>query len=282
MAKIRLRKRNLPALFFIYLAALVVFFVAVFPFGWMLSTSLKRPEDTFTSVPKLIPPQFTLENYRRAFQDTLLGRYILNSLYVASVVTLASLVLATLAGYGFSRFRFPGRQAWLLFILCIQMLPSVVIIIPLFIVMRNLHALNSHWALLVSYPTFTLPLSIWMLKGFFDEIPRELEEVAQIDGCSVPAAFFRVILPLTLPGITASGIYAFIGAWNEFMFAMTFINHQELYTMPVGLNAFFGQFTVEWNQLMAASVFFTLPSLVFFLLVRKYLARGIVGGAVKG
>lgn len=282
MAKVRFRKRNIPALFFIYLAAFVVFFVSVFPFCWMLSTSFKRPEDTFTSVPKLIPPQFTLENYRRAFQDTLLGRYFVNSIYVASIVTLTGIVLSTLAAYGFSRFRFPGRKACLLFILCIQMLPSVVIIIPLFIVMRNLNALNNHWSLLVSYPTFTLPLSVWMLKGFFDEIPREMEEVAQIDGCSVPAAFFRVILPLTLPGITASGIYAFIGAWNEFLFAMTFLNSHELYTMPVGLNAFFGQFTVEWNQLMAASVFFTIPSLIFFMLVRKYLARGMAGGALKG
>lgn len=282
MAKVRFRKENIPALLLIYLAAFAVFFVSVFPFCWMLSTSLKRPEDTFTYVPKLIPPRLTLENYQRAFQETLLSRYFLNSIYVASVVTLSCIILSALAAYGFSRFRFPGRKAGLLFILCIQMLPSVVIIIPLFIVMRNLNVLNNHLALLVSYPTFTLPLSIWMLKGFFDEIPRELEEVAQIDGCSIPGAFFRVILPLALPGIAASGIYAFIGAWNEFLFAMTFLNSNELYTMPVGLNAFFGQFTVEWNPLMAASVLFTIPSLIFFVLVRKYLAQGMVAGAVKG
>ena len=162
------------------------------------------------------------------------------------------------------------------------MLPSVVIIIPLFIVMRNMGLLNNHCSLLVSYSTFTLPLCIWMLKGFFDGIPRELEEAAMIDGCSVGSAFFKVILPLTLPGIAASGIFAFIGAWNEFVFAMTFLNTNELYTMPVGLNTFFGQFTVEWNQLMAASVFFTIPSLIFFMLVRKYLAMGMMSGSVKG
>lgn len=282
MAKVRLIKRNVPALLLIYLAAAIVFLVSVFPFFWMLSTSLKLPEDTFTSIPKLIPPQFTLENYRRAFNDTLLSRYFLNSIYVASVVTLACIILSAFAAYGFSRFRFPGRKFGLMFILCIQMLPSVVVIIPLFIVMRNFGLLNNHASLLVSYPTFTLPLCVWMLKGFFDGIPRELEEVALIDGCSIASAFFRVILPITLPGIAASGIYAFIGAWNEFLFAMTFLNSNQLYTMPVGLNAFFGQFTVEWNQLMAASVFFTIPSLVFFMLVRKYLAQGMVSGAIKG
>jgi ABC-type glycerol-3-phosphate transport system permease component len=282
MANVRFTKRNIPAVILIYVAAIVIFLVSVFPFFWMLSTSLKLPEDTFASVPRLIPPRFTLENYKRAFSETLLSRYFLNSIYVASVVTLLGVILSALGAYGFSRFRFPGRNFFLLFILCIQMLPSVVIIIPLFIVMRNMGLLNNHCSLLVSYSTFTLPLCIWMLKGFFDGIPRELEEAAMIDGCSVGSAFFKVILPLTLPGIAASGIYAFIGAWNEFVFAMTFLNTNELYTMPVGLNTFFGQFTVEWNQLMAASVFFTIPSLIFFMLVRKYLAMGMMSGSVKG
>ncbi|HYH04048.1 MAG TPA: carbohydrate ABC transporter permease, partial [Bacillota bacterium] len=178
--------------------------------------------------------------------------------------------------------RFPGRQVISMSILGVQMFPSVVLIIPLFIVMRKMQLLNNHLSLIISYTTFTLPLCIWILKGFFDEIPRELEEAALIDGCSTGTAFFRVILPLTLPGIVATGIYAFVGAWNEFVFAMTFINMDELNTMPVGLTTFFGQFTVEWNQLMAASVLFTLPSLLFFMLSRKYLAQGLVSGAVKG
>jgi ABC-type glycerol-3-phosphate transport system permease component len=195
---------------------------------------------------------------------------------------LLSIWLAAMGAYAISRFRFPGRRLVSVFILVVQMLPSVVLIIPLFIVMRKMQLLNNHLSLIVSYTTFTLPLCIWVLKGFFDQIPRELEEAALIDGCSGGTAFFKVILPLTLPGIAATGIYAFIGAWNEFVFAMTFINIDELNTMPVGLTTFFGQFTVEWNQLMAASVLFTLPSLLFFGVARKYLAAGLVSGAVKG
>ena len=282
MAKLKLNRKN-PGLYMgIYLAAIVVVVLSVFPFLWMLSTSLKLPSDTFTAVPKIIPPHFTLSNYEQAFKGTLLGRYFLNSTYISLTVTLIGIALAALGAYGFSRFRFPGRKFLYLLILSVQMFPSVVIIIPLFITMRNMGLLNNHLSLLVSYTTFTLPLCIWMLKGFFDGVPRELEEAAMIDGCSWGSAFFRVILPLTLPGIAASRIYAFIGAWNEYVFALTFINIDKLNTMPVGLTAFFGQFTVEWNQLMAASVLFTLPSLVFFIIVRRYITQGMITGAVKG
>jgi arabinogalactan oligomer/maltooligosaccharide transport system permease protein len=282
MAKIKLGPKTPGLYFLIYLVAAVVVLIAVFPFVWMLSTSFKLPQDTFTAVPKLIPPHFVWDNYLKVLQETLLSRYFFNSLYIALLVTLLSIWLAAMGAYALSRFRFPGRRAIALSILGVQMFPSVVLIIPLFIVMRKLQLLNNHLSLIISYTTFTLPLCIWVLKGFFDTIPRELEEAALIDGCSEGTAFFRVILPLTLPGIAATGIYAFIGAWNEFVFAMTFINQDELNTMPVGLTTFFGQFTVEWNQLMAASVLFTIPSLLFFVVARKYLASGMISGAVKG
>jgi ABC-type glycerol-3-phosphate transport system permease component len=282
MAKIKLGPKTPGLYFLIYLVAAVVVLIAVFPFVWMLSTSFKLPQDTFTAVPKLIPPHFVGDNYLKVLQETLLSRYFFNSLYIALLVTLLSIWLAAMGAYALSRFRFPGRRAIALSILGVQMFPSVVLIIPLFIVMRKLQLLNNHLSLIISYTTFTLPLCIWVLKGFFDTIPRELEEAALIDGCSEGTAFFRVILPLTLPGIAATGIYAFIGAWNEFVFAMTFINQDELNTMPVGLTTFFGQFTVEWNQLMAASVLFTIPSLLFFVVARKYLASGMISGAVKG
>jgi ABC-type glycerol-3-phosphate transport system permease component len=282
MAKLKLGPKTRGLYCLVYLAAFIVVIMAVFPFIWMFSTSFKLPQDTFTAVPKIIPPQFTVDNYVKVFQETKLSRYFVNSLYIALFVTLLTIWLAALGAYGISRFRFPGRRFVTLFILGVQMFPSVVLIIPLFIVMRRLQLLNTHLSLIVSYTTFILPLCIWILKGFFDALPRELEEAALIDGCSNGTAFFRVILPLTLPGITATSIYAFISAWNEFLFAMTFINVDELNTMPVGLTTFFGQFVVDWNRLMAASVLFTIPSLFFFVLARKYLAAGLVSGAVKG
>ncbi len=266
----------------IYLAAAAVMFVSLFPFLWMISTSFKPTSETFTRIPRLIPKSPTLDNYRMVLGETMIPKYFLNSLYVAVLTTAISIVVASLGAYGFSRFRFPGRSPALIMILGVQMFPSQVIIIPLFIVMKNLALLNTHKSLLVSYTTFTLPLTVWMLKGFFDEIPRELEEAALIDGCSKLGAFTKIVLPLSLQGIVASAIFAFIGAWNEFMFAMTFINLEELKTMPVGLTSFFGRFTVEWNPLMAASVLFTIPSLIFFALVQRNLARGLVAGAVKG
>ncbi|MDI7248289.1 MAG: carbohydrate ABC transporter permease [Bacillota bacterium] len=282
MRKFRVRRAGVVRYCTLYVAAALVLFVSLFPFLWMVSTSFKPPSETFTRVPRLIPVHPTLENYRIVLGETMIPRYFLNSVYVALLTTAISLVVAALGAYGFSRFRFPGRSPALLMILSVQMFPSVVIIIPLFIVMRNLHLLNTHYSLLVSYTTFTLPLCVWMLKGFFDGIPRELEEAALIDGCSKFGAFLRIALPLSAQGIVASAIFAFIGAWNEFMFAMTFINIEELKTMPVGLTSFFGRFTVEWNPLMAASVLFTIPSLVFFVFVQRNLARGLVSGAVKG
>ncbi|HHW13991.1 MAG TPA: carbohydrate ABC transporter permease [Firmicutes bacterium] len=266
----------------VYLGAALVFAFAVFPFLWMLTTSLKPNEEIFTRVPRLFPAHWSFEHYLAVFQRGGFARYFANSAIVAVCTTLTSIAVGSLAAYALARFRFPLRSLFLVLILSVQMFPLVVLIIPLFIIMRNLGLLDHYLGLILAYVTFTLPFGVWMLKGFFDSIPASLEEAAMIDGCSRMGAFLRVILPVAAPGVAASSIYSFIGAWNEFMFAMTFINKEEMRTLPLALQAFFGQFTVEWGPVMAASVVFTLPVLVFFLAVQKRLTTGLVKGAVKG
>lgn len=265
-----------------YLSATAVFVFAIFPFLWMLMTSFKPNNEIFTRVPQLLPHNWSLSHYMAVLARGGLGRYFLNSAVVAVGTTLCSIVVGSLAAYAISRFRFPLRRAFLVMILSVQMFPLVVLIIPLFIIMRDLKLLDSYLGLIIAYVTFTLPFGVWMLKGFFDSIPSSLEEAAMIDGCSQMGAFFKIVLPVVAPGVAASSIYSFIGAWNELMFAMTLINKESMRTLPLALQAFFGQFTVEWGPVMAASVVFTLPVLVFFLVVQKRLTTGMVKGAVKG
>ncbi len=274
--------RKIVKYLFVYFSALVVMFVSVFPFLWMLSTSLKRNRDIFSLTPKIIPPVVSFEHYGTVFRQSNFPRYFMNSAIIAIATTILGIGVAALAAYAFSRFRFFGKKMLLVMILAVQMFPAVVLIIPLFIVMRRLDLLNTYQGLVITYITFTLPFGVWMLKGFFDAIPNELEQAAMIDGCGRMGAFLRVVLPVAGPGLAATSIYSFIAAWNDFMFAITFINKEEMSTLPMALQSFFGQFTVEWGPVMAASVIFTIPVLVFFLVVQKQLTTGMVKGAVKG
>ncbi|MCL4515076.1 MAG: carbohydrate ABC transporter permease [Firmicutes bacterium] len=274
--------RKIARYLFVYFSALAVMFVSVFPFLWMLSTSLKRNRDIFSLTPKIIPPVATIEHYATVFSQSNFPRYFMNSAIIAVATTFLGIGVAALAAYAFSRFRFAGKKMLLVMILAVQMFPAVVLIIPLFIVMRRLDLLNTYQGLVITYITFTLPFGVWMLKGFFDAIPNELEQAAMIDGCGRMGAFLRVVLPVAGPGLAATSIYSFIAAWNDFMFAITFINKEEMSTLPMALQSFFGQFTVEWGPVMAASVIFTIPVLGFFLVVQKQLTTGMVKGAVKG
>lgn len=266
----------------IYIFAAVILFVAVFPFYWMVLTSLKNPQDITKDPPIIFTTDLTLRNYIVAFTGSHIGRYLINSLIVASLTTIVGISVATFASYAFSRFKFPGKSASLLTILSVQMFPSLVILIPMYIVMGRLGLTNSYMGLVITYTTFTLPFCVWMLKGFFDSIPKELEESGKIDGCSMLGSFFRLTFPLSLPGIFATSIFAFIAAWNEFVFALTFISNEKMKTMPLGLTSFMGKDTTDWGAIMAASVIFCIPVLIFFLAVQKHMTQGLVSGSVKG
>jgi len=268
----------------VFLAFLLAY--AVIPMLWMLSTSLKTQFGALQQPPRWIPENPTLAQYRlllSPFNDV--GRdflrYLLNSLWVSTATTVLGVLVAVPAAYAFSRFRFPGRNALFFTVLVRNMFPLVVFLIPLFILMKNLHLVNTHWSLIITYLTFGLPLSIWLLKGFYDNIPPQLEQAARIDGASRFQAFWLIVMPLSSPGIIATAIYAFIQAWNEYVYATTFLTDDRLLTLPVGLQRFFAEYSTNWPGLMAASFIMSVPVVVMFLLLQKYFVRALTEGAVK-
>jgi multiple sugar transport system permease protein len=265
---------------------LVLLAFAVIPMLWMLSTSLKGQFAALAQPPEWIPSHPTLEQYQTLLSPTgtvgpVFLRYFLNSMIVSATTTLLGVTIAIPAAYAFSRFQFPGRDVLFFAVLIRNMFPVVVFLIPLFILMRTLHLVNTHWSLILTYMTFGLPLSIWLLKGFYDNIPEELERAARIDGASRFKAFWLIIMPLSSPGIIATAIYTFIGAWNEYVYALTFLNSDSLLTLPVGLQHFFTEFATNWPGLMAAAFIMSVPVVLMFMLLQKQFVRALTEGAVK-
>lgn len=265
----------------IYFLALIVFLFSLFPFWWMLVSSLKPSGEIFSSPPTLWPHTVTLDHYVEIFLRANFWVYFTNSLIVAGIVTVVGTGTAALAGYALGRFNLKGRNAVLLMVLSVQMFPVVVLLIPLFILMSRLDLLNTLTGLVITYLTFALPFGIWMLRSYFMSIPVEIEEAAMIDGCTRMQAFRKVIFPLAWPGISATSIFGFITAWNEFVFAVTFIQDEKLRTLPLALQEFFSRFTADYGGVMAASTIATLPVLIFFMIVQRRMTEGLVQGSVK-
>jgi len=267
----------------ILLTLLVILILwAVLPFLWMVSTAFKTTEETYTSPPLWIPHHPTIKNFLYIVKRGAFLTYFRNSVTVAVSTTVISIILSSLAGYSFSRFKFFGGHSLLLLFLITQMFPGALLIIPLFQVIKFLKLLNTLYALILSHITFSLPLCTWLMKGFFDQIPRELEEAAMIDGCSRISAMIYVIFPLAFPGIIAASIFSFIGSWDEFIFALTFTSSDEVRTLPIGLQRFIGSYEIYWNHLGAASVLTTIPVIILFLFIQKYMVKGLTAGSVKG
>jgi multiple sugar transport system permease protein len=268
----------------IFLTFLVIF--AILPMLWMVLTSVKTQFAALQYPPEWWPSNPTISQYVTLLSpasDTgrVFLRYLFNSVWISTVTTILGVAVAVPAAYAFSRFRFPGRH-WLFYsVLLRNMFPAVVFLMPLFILMRWLHLVNTGWSLVLTYLTFGLPLSIWLLKGFYDNIPYQLEQAARIDGASRFKAFLLVVMPLSSPGIIATAIYSFIIAWNEYVYALTFLNDQSKLTLPVGLQRFFTEYTTNWPGLMAASFIMSVPVVVMFLVLQKYFVRALTEGAVK-
>jgi multiple sugar transport system permease protein len=268
----------------IFLAFLLAF--TVLPMLWMVSTSIKTEFASIQQPPQWIPANPTLAQYQELLSPSsrsgqqFLG-YLRNSIWVSTATTVLGVIVAVPAAYAFSRFTFPGREPLFFSVLVRNMFPVVVFLIPLFILMRRLGLVNTHLSLILTYLTFGLPLSIWLLKGFYDNIPPELERAARIDGATRFQAFWKIVMPLSTPGIVATAIYAFIQGWNEYVYARTFINSQELMTMPVGLEKFFAEYASNWPGLMAASFIMSVPVVVLFLVLQRHFVRALTEGAVK-
>lgn len=267
----------------ILLTLLVILILwAVLPFFWMVSTSFKTTEETYTVPLVWIPRYPTIKNFLYVVKRAPFLTYFRNSVVVAVSTTVIAIILASLAGYSFSRFKFLGGHTLLLIFLITQMFPGALLIIPLFQIIKALKLLNTLYALILSYITFSLPLCTWLMKGFFDQIPQELEEAAMIDGCSRVSAMVRVIFPLALPGVMAASIFSFIGAWDEFIFALIFTSTDKVRTLPVGLQRFITAYEIYWNHLGAASVLTTIPVVILFLFIQRHMVKGLTAGSVKG
>ncbi len=264
-------------------AGLVVATIALFPVYWMVLTSFKRNSEVRTLTPQFVPEHPTLENYRRVFERDFFWTAMRNSALVTATVVVLALSIAFLAAVAISRFRFRGRIAFVIIVLAIQMIPAEALIISLFQVLDGRDLTNRIIGLSLTYLIFVLPFTIWTLRGFVGGVPLELEEAALVDGASRFGAFMRVTLPLVAPGLVATGIFAFILAWNEFIFALVLMNRPETQTAPVWLQAFNeGARGTDWGGVMAGSTVMALPVVIFFLIVQRKVTAGLTAGAVKG
>lgn len=265
-----------------YVVAAVLALVSLFPFAWMLVSSFKELGELYTVPPSWWPERPTLANYDKVLNRSNIPRYFLNSLIISTGATALALAVALFSAYGFARFRFRGRMGLQTAVLATQMLPTAVIIVPLFIVLRTLGLLNTHLGLILTYLILTLPLCVYMLTGYFRSIPRELDEAAIIDGATHVGVLFRIILPLSTPGIAATLVYCFVTTWNEFVFALSFALDSRVRTLPIGLAEFTTEFATDWGAVMAASVVMTLPIAILFFVLQRYFVGGLTAGATKG
>jgi multiple sugar transport system permease protein len=264
----------------IYGLILLSMVLSIAPIGYLLITSFKPPQLTFA-----IPPVWifepTLQNYREVFAGGTFVKYFLNSLSIAAGTTLLALILGSFAGYGFARFRFRGNTALRLGSLIPQMLPPITIIVPLYVLFNAMNLIDTRWALIISYLTFSIPLSIWMMTGFFADVPHELEESAMIDGCTRFGALMRVSLPIVAPGLVATAILSFIYCWNEFLYAVI-LTGRESRTLPVTITSFMTNKAILWGRIAASGSLVLIPVLLFALLAQRFLVRGLSRGAIKG
>ena len=264
------------------LGALTLFAGA--PFLWVFLGSFKTRAELYATPIVYLPQSLSLANYVEAWTSTLtpFSRFFANSLWVSSVTMVATTVVSILAGYALARFKFAGRQTFLLVFLATQMFPAVLLIAPLLSQWYALGLIDTYQALIYSNFSFTVPFTVWMLVGYFESIPRELEESAMIDGCTRFGSLLRIVLPLAAPGVAATANFAFVASWSELLFAITFTSQTEMRTLSAGLLFMVGQYEIQWGQLSAGVIISTVPVAILFTYLQRHLIQGLSAGAVKG
>jgi multiple sugar transport system permease protein len=275
------RPSILHRLLTVHLPALLVVLLAIGPFAWLLLTALTPSAAITATGVSLSPAGWSLANFDRLLLHTNFVGNMGHSLAVATGTVALGLIVSVAAAYGFSRFRFRGRRFLMLQFLLVNMFPVVLLILPLFIMMRRLGILDTHLALILANATVAIPFAVWMLTSYINAIPKSLDEAAMIDGCSRLSALRRVVLPLALPGIISTGIYIFITAWNEYLYALT-LTGRNVRTVTVAIQTLIGEFQIEWGLLAAGGVVGALPVVILFLIVQRRLVGGLTQGAVKG
>lgn len=276
-----MKKKPLMRALTLWLPLVLFLIFLLFPFYWTLVTSLKTDAELHSLQVIYWPKQPTLNAYRYLFSQYNFLHPMKNSLFVALITMLLSLTVSTLAAYSFSRFRFPGRKPLMMLFLTNNMFPTVLLLIPLYTIMRRLQLLFTPWALVLSYTTFTIPFSVWLMNGYLNDLPISLEEAAMVDGANRAQAFVRIVLPILLPCLLATGVYIFMQSWNEYTFAVLFTNAKNR-TIPVALKNLIGQLGVQWELITAGGIITIIPVCIMFFFAQKRLVSGLTAGAVKG
>lgn len=275
------RETFLRRLFTLYIPLLLIMLFILFPFYWTFITSIKPEAELYGAV-TYWPKAFVWDSYKNLFTTTVnFLDAMKNSFVVAAATTIVSLTTSTLAAYAFSRYRFAGRRAMMALFLSNNMFPTVLLLIPLYSIMRKMGLLYTPGSLILAYTTFTIPFSVWLLNGFLNDLPLTLEEAALVDGCNRRTAFSKIILPILGPCLVATGVYIFMTSWNEYTFAVMFTNTQTR-TIPVALKSLIGQLGVQWDLLTAGGIITIIPVCIMFFFAQKRLVEGLTAGAVKG
>ncbi len=274
-----LRVGILRLLFHVLVAGSV--FVVLLPFLWILLSSVKPYADILAVPPRFFPSHLTLDNYVQALTTGNIPRYFLNSSVYSGGGAAIDILLGAPAAFALSKFSFAGRRFLLVFVLATQFFPAATLLISLYRFWSSVHLFNSYASLILTYAAFTMPVCIWLLRGFFAAVPSEIEDAAAMDGCSPLGVLFRITIPIARSGIIACAVYVFISVWQDFILALTLTSSDDMHPLPVGLYSFIGQFVTQWNLLLAASVIVAIPVLVLFLALQRYFIQGIAAGAVK-
>lgn len=269
-------------IFITYVALIAVSILGIFPIYWMVILSIRRYDMPHMPTIEFIPSSFTLKHYKYVFANALFWRYFANSIIVSIGVIFIAVIISAFSGYALSRFKFLGKQLFSLSLLFSQSLPPILLAIPLARILGSLKLVNTYPGLIIAHMTFALPFCVWMLRGYFKNIPRELEEAAMIDGCQRFQLLWRIVLPLALPGIVAVALFAFILSWQDYLFGLILMTSEEMKTLTVGGASFYGVRELNWGNMMAFTTLAALPALIFFLFLQKFLVQGLTAGAIKG
>ena len=277
-----MKRKSLKFKIFVYASITIIVIVLLFPFFVAVSTAFKDLDEVYSTPPHWFPKHIAWENFKHVWEKYPLASYYVNSIIVASGATILTSILCIPAAYAFARLRFVGRKTLLFFLLVVQMFSPIIVVISLFKIVAAMGLSDTLTSLIIINAVFTLAFATWMMNGYFSTIPKEIEEAALIDGCSRFQSMTRITLPIAMPGVVTVIIYTFITAWNEFMFALTFISSTDKRPLTLGLYNFVGRWTVQWQYLMAAALMAIIPVILLFMVIEKQLVQGLAGGSVKG